>query len=249
MRHVKLRSDLADVARRAADRWYVTTGDHAVGPVNLDLLARGVESGKVPLEAFVRHEQWKVWRPLRELATVVRDEDDAGRESTDDIADLGRPSVPADFTPSDALAGAADRRDALALLMTASVVRGAADAAIVHEIEDHGALVVCAHGDSDRVAALTGARSSLADASVVAAAAGDMVIADVDGDLAAVATRARLASLAPAIEAAIMLPIRPFGRLAAMIELGRRAPFQAAEIASLEALVEALVHKLERWGA
>ena len=86
MTHVKLIADLEDVARRVTDRWYVTTGHTAVGPVNLDLIARGVEAGKVPLtEAFVRHEAWRVWRPLKELVEHV---------ATDDIADIGRPSTP-----------------------------------------------------------------------------------------------------------------------------------------------------------
>src|SRR5262245_38356585 len=97
MSQVKLFADVVAVARRAPDRWYVSTGHTAVGPVKLDLIARGVEAGKVPLEAFVRHEAWKVWRPLRELAEVV----ERDRVSTDDIADVGRPSTPDDFLPGD----------------------------------------------------------------------------------------------------------------------------------------------------
>src|SRR5580692_4175941 len=116
MQSVKMLDDVVDVARRAADRWYVTIGHSAVGPVNLDLLARGVEAGKVPLEAFVRHEGWKVWRPLSELAVIVPD-DTAGEafagEATDDISETGRSSVspsthpdlpsprPVDFFPAD----------------------------------------------------------------------------------------------------------------------------------------------------
>ena len=91
MQTVKMLADVVDVARRSADRWYVTTGHVAVGPVNLDLIARGVEAGKVPLEAFVRHEGWTVWRPLAELAEIVGE---SPRTSTDDIADVGRPSMP-----------------------------------------------------------------------------------------------------------------------------------------------------------
>src|SRR6185295_4842687 len=114
------------------------------GPVNLDLIARGVEAGKVPVGAFVRHEGWRVWRRISELAEITGDEtsaDEGARLSTDDIADMGRPSTPNDFLPGDAIDGAADRRDALVLLMTAAVVRGGADAAIVHEIDDEGAVV------------------------------------------------------------------------------------------------------------
>ena len=49
------------------------------------------------------------------------------------------------------------------------------------------------------------------------------------------------------LEGALMIPIRPHGRLSGILEIGRRAPFRSAEIASLEALVEALVDKLEGW--
>src|SRR6185437_7177728 len=139
MQHVKMLAEVEDVARRAADRWYVTTGNAAVGPVNLDLLARGVEAGKVPLEAFVRHEGWKVWRPLCELAVVL---DDALQSET----------LPA--APTDALAGedgdGAARREALVLLMTAAVARCEADAVIIHEIDGDQAVAVCAHGPSRR---------------------------------------------------------------------------------------------------
>jgi hypothetical protein len=245
MNSVKMLADVVDVARRSADRWYVTTGDTAVGPVNLDLIARGVEAGKVPLGAFVRHEGWKVWRPLSELAEIVADEPQ--RESTDDITEMGRPSTPNDFTDADALAGAGDRREALALLLAAAVSRSNADAAIVHEADDEGALVACVHGaaSSDAI----GTRTPLLDPALIAAAAGAVVIAEPAPGPAGQAMIARLARLAGAeLEGAIMIPIRPHGRLFGMIEVGRTAPFRSAEIASLEALVDALVEKLERWG-
>src|SRR5689334_18342565 len=100
MTQVKILPHVLDVARAGSDRWYVTDGATAVGPVNLDLLARGVEAGKVPVESFVRHEAWKVWRPLRELADIT---DDEGlpivvRQSTDDIAGSAmRTPIPQDL--------------------------------------------------------------------------------------------------------------------------------------------------------
>jgi hypothetical protein len=268
MQRVKMLSDIVDVARRAADRWYVTTGQAAVGPVNLDLLARGVEAGKVPVESFVRHEEWTVWRPLSEVAEILCDDDretpvlSASRELTDDISEVGRPSTPIDFSPSDAIDGAADRREALVLVMTAAVVRGAADAAIVHEVEDYGAVVVCAHGAS--IFDTIGARTPLHDPALVAAAAGATVVAEPSPGPAGASILARLSKLAAeapvtldqdvirppaaALDGALMIPIRPHGRLAGLLEIGRRTPFRSAEIASIEALVEALVHKLEGWG-
>jgi hypothetical protein len=71
MRCVKLFEDLLSSDRGFTDRWYVTNGEYSVGPVNLDLLARGIESGKVPLDSFVRNEAWTVWRPLSDIAMVT----------------------------------------------------------------------------------------------------------------------------------------------------------------------------------
>ncbi len=74
---VRIRSEALD--SKGADRWYVTDGMNAVGPVRLDLLARGVEAGRVPLDSFVRHEAWKVWRPLTDFTEFVEDEAGAPR--------------------------------------------------------------------------------------------------------------------------------------------------------------------------
>src|SRR5262245_9310378 len=77
MRSVKMLTEVRDVSRAAGDRWYVTNGTTAVGPVNFELLARGIEAGKVPLESFIRHEAWTVWKPLAEVALVTNDTTDA----------------------------------------------------------------------------------------------------------------------------------------------------------------------------
>jgi hypothetical protein len=250
MQHVKMLADVVDVARRAADRWYVTVGHAAVGPVNLDLLARGVEAGKVPLGAFVRHEQWKVWRPLVELAVF---EDGPGddlrpREPTDDVSEPGRLSAPVDgAVDAGPDSEASARRDALLLLLTAAVARGGADVAIVHEIDEEGAVAVCVHGAS-RWEAL-GVRTPLLDPAVAAAATGATLV--VAGEPDALDARAasvvsRLCRVAGPLEGALLIPIRAGEHLVAMIELGRRTPFQPPEVASLEALVASLAGKLHR---
>lgn len=68
---IRIRANALEV--KGLDRWYVTDGANAVGPIRLDLLTRGVETGKVPLDSFVRHEAWKVWRPLADFADVVEE--------------------------------------------------------------------------------------------------------------------------------------------------------------------------------
>lgn len=63
---VRLKNDALVV--QGSDRWFVTDGLNAVGPVRRDLLVRGIEAGRVPLDSFVRHESWKVWRALADFA-------------------------------------------------------------------------------------------------------------------------------------------------------------------------------------
>lgn len=249
MTQVRILPDVLDVARAGVDRWYVTNGATSVGPINLDLLARGVEAGKVPVESFVRHEAWKVWRPLRELAEITDDEGMpiVGRLSTDDISVVGsRPSTVQDFLPSDAVVGAVDRRDALLLLLAAAVARGHAEVAMIHELNDDGAVAVSAHGP--QVFEALGMRTKLLDPALIAAASGLLVLAEPTPGPAGQAILDRLSRLGMPVSSAVMLPIRPRGRLYGTIELGRRSPFRAAEVAGLEALVEALVFKLEALG-
>lgn len=62
----------ADGMNEAApsDRWFVTNGVAAVGPVTFELLLRGVAHGRISTTSFVRHESWQVWRRLDELESL-----------------------------------------------------------------------------------------------------------------------------------------------------------------------------------
>lgn len=50
-----------------SDRWFVTNGIVAVGPVTYELVLRGVAYGRIPAGSFVRHESWQVWRRLEDI--------------------------------------------------------------------------------------------------------------------------------------------------------------------------------------
>ena len=65
-----------------SDRWFVTNGVVAVGPVSFDMLMRGAAHGRIPSGSFVRHESWQVWRRLDEIESLPAD----GRQQT--VADL-----------------------------------------------------------------------------------------------------------------------------------------------------------------
>jgi hypothetical protein len=267
MQNVKLITDVVDAARTGADRWYVTNGATAVGPVNLELLARGVEAGKVPISSFVRHEAWTVWRPLCEIAEITTEDGapaidlgrpsgdlgrisvEPGRMSAEDVFSASGLGAPVDPVPSrpqsmpDVGAGMTDRRDALILLLAAAVSRGHAEVAMIHEVADDGAVAVCAHGP--QVFEALGLRTKLLDPALIAAAAGAIVISEPSPGPAGQAILERLCRLGAPVESAVMLPIRPHSRLFGTIELGRRSWFRPTDVAGLETLVEALVFKLE----
>jgi hypothetical protein len=51
----------------SSDRWFVTNGVVAVGPVTYELVLRGVAYGRIPAGSFVRHESWQVWRRFEDI--------------------------------------------------------------------------------------------------------------------------------------------------------------------------------------
>src|SRR5688572_18353273 len=71
---------------RRNDRWFVTNGIVAVGPVSFELLMRGAAHGRIPRGSFVRHETWQVWRRLDEIGSLPAD----GRQQA--VEDLAKPS-------------------------------------------------------------------------------------------------------------------------------------------------------------
>ncbi len=66
-----------------SDRWFVTNGVLAVGPVTFELLLRGLAHGRIGATSFVRHESWQVWRRLDELEALSPQR---RRQTIDDLA-------------------------------------------------------------------------------------------------------------------------------------------------------------------
>lgn len=255
MRTVKLLANMAGTSPSIADRWYLSDGAKAIGPIGLDLIARGLEAGKVPIGSYVRHEAWRVWRPLAELAEVEVDPSiptpphhPAHAETipghTDDVTMPGRPIFPEEIVPADALAGAADIEDALLLCMNAAILRTHADAAIVHILRPEGPAILYAHGPFART--LIGEVMQKNDPALQTAETGRPLIAEPTPGPLGTALLERLLHLGVACEAACLLPIVVHQRLTAMLELGRVSPrFKASELAAVEALIEALTTRAE----
>jgi hypothetical protein len=52
------------------DRWLLTDGVAAIGPVPFDSVRRLVADGRVSSEAMVRHYSWRVWRSAEEISNL-----------------------------------------------------------------------------------------------------------------------------------------------------------------------------------
>ncbi|HRI63266.1 MAG TPA: GYF domain-containing protein [Polyangium sp.] len=256
---------LAERAVGSADRWYVSDGATAVGPVGLELIARGIQEGKVPLESYVRHEAWRVWRPVWEVTELntTKPADSAAPtppyqqphhsqpfrppESftpTDDITLPGRPLLPEEIAPADALEGAADISDALHLLLNAAVLHLRADAALLHRVDDGGAIVHFAHGPFART--MIGFETDASDPVIDAAHMGRVVLAEPTPGPAGQALIDRLLHVGVHCDSATMHPILIAGRLIAALEVGRKGlQLRASELVVLEQLVDAFVSRTE----
>ncbi|MBK9262932.1 MAG: DUF4339 domain-containing protein [Polyangiaceae bacterium] len=258
MRSIKLLAEAKFAAVGNSDRWYVSDGATAVGPVALELLARGIEEGRVPLESYVRHEAWRVWRPLSEVALVnfPPAADSAAPtppyhgpmpemyDATDDVTLPGRPLLPEELHPSDALEGAADMHDALHLLLNAAVLHLVVDVALLHVVGDQGAVVQYAHGPFSR--SMIGTQTSFTDPVMALARAGTVIVAEPAPGPAGQALVQRLSQLGVQCEAATMHPIIVGGRLLAVLEVGRKGPqLKASELVLIERLVDTFVSRTD----
>lgn len=150
------------------------------------------------------------------------------------------------WSPADELASAKDLSDALLLLLTAVVRRAPAEVGLVHKMADDGATVVCAHGPNG--IDLLGTRARLLDPAIVAAAGGNIVIAEPAPGPAGDATLARMRKVGIDCEGAVMFPLRPRGRLLGFLEIGKAERFGLRGILRAEDLVRAFVTKAETLG-
>ncbi len=361
---VRLRADILRADRASADRWYVTNGATAVGPVALELVERGIEAGKIPVESYIRHELWKIWRPLSELcitqqpkpidplgsplpmsmpsepaifdprrttmkpamtpppapvflampeaipsvpaapqepelsaasqSETIDDDlaepvsttippilslDDAVEVDPDDVHEDGpatpqrivhedgpatpqriprapvsveditlpaRPPKTTDKVSGDPLSFADQLKDALLLLSGIILREVGCEGVMVHRVDDEGAVAVVAHGP--RMFDVIGLRTRLLDAAIVAAAGGMLVVAEPTPGPAGLAIKERLSRLGVEGAGAVMLPIRPRGRLFGTLEMGQASAFTGAAIAKAEGFVRVVTAKMEEAG-
>jgi GAF domain-containing protein len=137
--------------------------------------------------------------------------------------------------------------ETLLLLLSTATERASAEAAMVHQVLDDGAAAVCAHGP--RMQDVLGRRTPLTDPAVMAAASGLSIVTEPSPGPAGQAILARLTELGAPVAFALMLPIRPGGRLFGTLELGRSTPFSPDEVADVGNLTTEVARLIDaaRW--
>jgi hypothetical protein len=251
------------VGSDAPDEWYVTDGATAVGPVTLELLARGLAAGKVPSDAFVRHESWNGWRDLGDLAehdpsfdprrtfrvlpaAKLPPEKIEPRETLDSIDLVEDVDEPAARQPLSAFDAATDLSEALLLLMATVVEELGVSAALVHRATGDHAIVACSHGP--RMFELLGERLPQSDPVLFAAKQAQTLFAEPVPGVGGRTIKKRLSRLGARVEGAFMVPIVEGGRLLALLEGGRLKPLSARDVAKVEELAASLVDAAKRAG-
>lgn len=218
-----MRHALLDQVRAGGlpDRWYVSDGQHTVGPVALDLVVRGVRDRAVGGHCWLRHEGWRVWRSIAELGSPL----------VDDCAPTPTPHDPFAATQL-------DLDPTLESVLAGAFERLGAEACLVHERAGDGAVVRAARGPGSLD--VLGERLDALDRVLTAVSSGGFVLAEPHPGPTGAALVARLRRAGASGAAALAVPVTSRARrhLAGWIEIGRTEGFRAHELAEAAELAE-----------
>lgn len=260
------------------DRWFVTNGVTAVGPVSYELLRRGVESGRIPAGAFVRHDNWKVWRRLDELeqlSAAKREEavqhlsaiSAAAEErasnpynepppppTEEELAEQESPNKipsmrPAAVDPAGVLESATDLEQAMLLALSTAVTAAGAHVGFLHLVRADLGATVATFAHGPDAEILLGERLANNDPVLLAAQAGHTVLGEPRLGEAGRYIAGRMTRCLPGPRGVAMVPVMVEGHMFAMIEVGRASrPFRATEMARVEEVAEALSRRIVTLG-
>lgn len=244
------------------DRWFVTNGVVAIGPVSFETMLRGVAAGQIPRGSLVRHESWTAWRGLKDIGALPLD---GHARDVEDLKTLSsRLDLPAGVTkrgehaptstrlPRSLRRPAADGKGELqhALLLTLSTaVRAArAELGLVYRVEAGSEEAVCIGGHDAKMHALLGERLTANDPTLRAARCGHSIVGEPEFGENSRHLLRRFGRCASDVRGVAMVPLLVYGDLLALFELGSTTrPFRAREIASAEEIVEGLAGRSLDW--
>jgi len=204
-----------------AEDWFVSDGDDVIGPISMELVARGVASEKVPLGAFVRRGDWADWLRVEDVAQLREGESSGLHKSSLSSA-------------LETIGGASTVGESALYLLSSAVEQVGSEGGLVHLLNPQGDALrtSCAHGPS--AADVLGALVWREDLAVSAVERGET-----PDEWARGMTCARLRALGVSTGDVIVVPIRSGGETLGMLEVGGRTdgrPYSAADVMFVERL-------------
>jgi hypothetical protein len=225
--------------------WLVSNGETSVGPVNSDLLRRGVWHSRIPEDCVVRALTWRTWRPLheiREVRAVL-----AAREAGDLY--FMPSSIPSTVEIAGRLARASDAAEVLSLALGEACTRTGAGYAVIHRaFRAWGTpMTTCVRGIG--MSSRLGCPLPENDPSIALARLGGVVVAPPDAGRVEGVIAERFG--APGDLAGVaMVPIVRAEFLYAVIELGRVGHgFRTTDLPYLERVADASAHVIAAFEA
>lgn len=231
--------------------WFVSDGEHTVGPVKTNTLLRGVSYGRVDRDLWAREFHWNDWRSvrsLREVRTLDRIKTRIGvpwHPSTDFALPNARDDAHLAVAPQ--LADAIDWSEVLLLGLHAAAEQVGATVGLVHRFRQPWIGMVTSCGLGPGADQQLGQVVPEWDEACWAACRERAVMGRRIVGPAQRAVARRLEVPGVELSSVAMLPIRASGRLIGMLELGKTDhPFRNTDKSRLEGVGRAIVSRLER---
>jgi hypothetical protein len=206
----------------AASLWYVTNGDTVVGPVDTDLLLRGITNARIPGDCMVTQESWSSWRGLHQIREASR----VGR--TPSWAE-GSEVTGASQVTEELVRKAHDAGEALLFAMQAAVTATRATAGLVHRMREPFVGLVTSSAQGKGIDDQLGQVIPRLDVALAIARIGRTIIGLPHGSGPARAIARRFSGCGE-VKGVAMVPVFDGGVLLAMLELARADhPFRAGD--------------------
>ena len=224
-----------------AAEWLVSNGTVTVGPVQTDLLLRGVLHGRVPSNAWVRQTSWPAWRELERIREVTALRRVLARQLDDSL----EPSQL--VRGAEAVAHAKDFGEALLIALHAAAQATSATVGLAHRVRApllRFTTSCCYETSLDRL----GEVLPEFDPALALARRGDVQLLAGSG-AAGGSEHAAAERLSPkvALAGVALLPLCVAGRLQGMLELGRSDhAFRRSDYAELSEFSKRVARALGR---
>jgi hypothetical protein len=210
----------------ASGDWLVSDGERVVGPVSLELIAKGIDTGKLSPDALVRHRDSTQWLAASEVPELTGGPgSDPNGFDADDRAAI------------DEVDAASSLGEAALFALAGAVERVGCKGGLLHFARGSLFETRCAHGPNST--SHLGRLIASVDPTVLAIAR-QRQLCELSADPKKSTTAARLEALGALDAYVLALPVRVEGRLTAMLEVSLDHPFGAHEIALLERLLRGI---------